>query len=121
MKQLIKEEKIAKYSEFNLKQMKDDYRNFRFPQFLYFIILIGGTYCIFHFADSDSRWIYLGFVLILLPLYGFCIIISPLILRIIIPLMMFLVSLIFFFLIFFQTLFVDLAGYIEKNLNKSHA
>lgn len=116
MEEIIEEKNITKYSEFNLKQLKYDYRDF-WLHFLFFIIPFAGTFCIFHFVDSKSKWIGFGFILIMWALYGFYLITRPLILRILIPIIMFFLRVIILLLKLLQYLFVGLAEYLEKKLH----
>jgi len=80
----MEKENIDKYPKVNLKQLKYDYHDSWLP-FLFFIIPLAGAFCIFYFASSESKWIGFGFLFIFWSLYGFYLIMRPILLRIIIP------------------------------------
>lgn len=109
---------VDKYSFFSLKQLRSDYQHILIFLFYFIAFLIPSvlTYIIFHYADSHSKWIGFGFFTGLWAVVGLFLLIRPVILRIIIPMFLFILQMIIGIITIFQVAIVTFAEYIEKQI-----
>jgi len=118
MNDINKQEIIDKYSKIDLRLLRKDYSFFWLP-FFSFTVPFLGCVVIFHYADSESRWIGFAFLLLILSIYGFYLVLRPLILRILIPVILFFFE---FMSILFKGLhfmFIEIAEYLDKKIKES--
>lgn len=111
-------EDVDTYSLFSLRQLRNDYRPIVLFLFYFLAFLIPSllTYAIFHYADSHSKWIGFAFLTGLWAVVGLFLLIRPVILRIIIPLFLFILQMITGIITILQVAIVTFAEYIEKQI-----